>query len=62
MARSIIVNGARVNIMSTHLDPDSSSCRPTQIGELTTWARRYSQQHIVAGDFNASRASTENAT
>jgi len=49
----IVVNGVRVNIFSTHLDADSSSRRATQMDELKSWASRYSQQHIMAGDFNA---------
>ena len=55
----IVVNGARVNIFSTHLDADSSSRRATQMDELKSWAGRYSQQHIVAGDFNAWPGATE---
>ena len=49
----IVVNGVRVNIFSTHLDADSSSRRATQMDELKSWAAGYSQQHIIAGDFNA---------
>jgi len=49
----IVVNGVRVNVFSTHLDADSSTRRVTQMGELTSWASGYSQQHIIAGDFNA---------
>ena len=55
----IVVNGARVNIFSTHLDADSSSRRATQMDELKSWAGRYSQQHIIAGDFNAWPGATE---
>jgi endonuclease/exonuclease/phosphatase family metal-dependent hydrolase len=49
----IIVNGVRVNVFSTHLDADSATRRATQMEELKSWASRYSQQHIMAGDFNA---------
>ena len=49
----IVVNGVRVNIFSTHLDADSSTRRATQMDELKSWAAGYSQQHIIAGDFNA---------
>ena len=49
----IVVSGVRVNIFSTHLDADSSSRRATQMEELKSWASGYSQQHIMAGDFNA---------
>ena len=55
----IVVNGVRVNIFSTHLDADSSSRRATQMEELKSWASRYSQQHIMAGDFNAWPGATE---
>ena len=55
----IVVNGSRVNIFSTHLDADSSSRRATQMEELKSWAARYSQQHIMAGDFNAWPGATE---
>ena len=55
----IVVNGVRVNIFSTHLDADSSSRRATQMDELKSWAGRYSQQHIIAGDFNAWPGATE---
>jgi endonuclease/exonuclease/phosphatase family metal-dependent hydrolase len=55
----IVVNGVRVNIFSTHLDADSSARRATQMGELKTWASGYSQQHIMAGDFNAWPGATE---
>jgi endonuclease/exonuclease/phosphatase family metal-dependent hydrolase len=49
----IAVNGTTVNVFSTHLDADSSSRRITQMGELKAWAANFSQQHIMAGDFNA---------
>ena len=50
---AIIVNGIRVNVYSTHLDPDSSSRRSTQMRELLSWADNYPEQRIIAGDFNA---------
>jgi len=49
----ILVNGIRVNIFSTHLDADSSTRRATQMSQLKSWVATFSQQHIVAGDFNA---------
>ena len=49
----ILVNGIRVNVFSTHLDSDYSSRRTTQINELKSWVSAFSQQHVVAGDFNA---------
>jgi endonuclease/exonuclease/phosphatase family metal-dependent hydrolase len=55
-------NGRTVNFTSTHLHPDSSSYRLMEIGELTSWERGLAEQRIIAGDFNASYTSTENAT
>jgi len=49
----ILVNGIRVNVFSTHLDADSSSRRATQMNELKAWASGFSEQRILAGDFNA---------
>ena len=48
----ILVNGIRVNVFSTHLDADSAS-RTTQMNELKSWASSFSEQRILAGDFNA---------
>ncbi|MGH9141260.1 MAG: DNRLRE domain-containing protein [Vicinamibacterales bacterium] len=58
---AITVNGRTINFTSTHLDPDSSSLRKTEIGELTTWEKGLAEQRIIAGDFNASYTSAENA-
>jgi endonuclease/exonuclease/phosphatase family metal-dependent hydrolase len=55
-------NGRTINFTSTHLNPDSSSYRLTEIGELTSWQLGLAQQRIIAGDFNATYTSTENAT
>ncbi len=49
----ILVNGIRVNVFSTHLDADSASRRTTQMKELKSWASSFSEQRILAGDFNA---------
>jgi endonuclease/exonuclease/phosphatase family metal-dependent hydrolase len=58
----IVVNGRTVNFTSTHLHPDSSSYRLQEIAELTSWERSFAEQRIIAGDFNATYTSTENAT
>ena len=50
---AVIVNGIRVNVFSTHLDPDSSSRRTTQMKELTAYAATFPEQRVLAGDFNA---------
>jgi endonuclease/exonuclease/phosphatase family metal-dependent hydrolase len=58
---AVDVNGRIINFTSTHLHPDSASYRKTEIGELTSWAIGLAEQRIVAGDFNASYTSSENA-
>ena len=58
----LTVNGRTINFTSTHLHPDSASYRMTEIGELTSWERGMAEQRIIAGDFNASYTSTEDAT
>jgi endonuclease/exonuclease/phosphatase family metal-dependent hydrolase len=59
---ALTVNGRTINFTSTHLDPDSSSYRMTEIGELTAWQTGLAEQRIIAGDFNASYTSKEDAT
>jgi endonuclease/exonuclease/phosphatase family metal-dependent hydrolase len=49
----VIVNGRTINVFSTHLDANSSSCRMSQIRELKPWAGAFAQQRIIMGDFNA---------
>ncbi len=58
---AINVNGRTINFTSTHLHPDSSSYRQTEIGELQAWERGLAEQRIIAGDFNATYTSTENS-
>jgi len=58
----IVVNGRVINFTSTHLHPDSAGDRRTEIGELTSWQRGMPDERIIAGDFNASYTSSENAT
>jgi endonuclease/exonuclease/phosphatase family metal-dependent hydrolase len=54
-------NGRTINFTSTHLHPDSSTYRLTEIGELTLWERGLAEQRIIAGDFNASYTHPEYA-
>jgi len=54
-------NGRTINFTSTHLNPDSSTYRKTEINELTSWEKGLAEQRIIAGDFNATYTSTENA-
>jgi endonuclease/exonuclease/phosphatase family metal-dependent hydrolase len=52
---TVVVNGRTINFISTHLAnrSEGSSWRATQIRELMSWARGFSEQRIIAGDFNA---------
>jgi endonuclease/exonuclease/phosphatase family metal-dependent hydrolase len=54
-----VVNGVTVNMFSTHLDADSSTRRATQMNELKAWVSGFSQQHVIAGDFNAGPTAAE---
>jgi endonuclease/exonuclease/phosphatase family metal-dependent hydrolase len=49
---TINVNGRTINFFSTHLDDASSSYRITEIGQVKSWAGGFSEQRIIAGDFN----------
>src|SRR4051812_18070740 len=59
---AVSVNGRTINLTSTHLDEASSSSRRAEIAELLAWQVGLAQQRIIAGDFNATYASTEYAT
>jgi endonuclease/exonuclease/phosphatase family metal-dependent hydrolase len=48
----ISVKGRTVNVFSTHLDDGSSGQRATQMNQIKSWASGYSEQRIIAGDFN----------
>jgi endonuclease/exonuclease/phosphatase family metal-dependent hydrolase len=58
---AITINGRTINFTSTHLHPDSSTYRKSEIGELTSWQRGMAEQRIIAGDFNATYTSSENS-
>ncbi|MEW6127531.1 MAG: endonuclease/exonuclease/phosphatase family protein, partial [Acidobacteriota bacterium] len=47
------INGKVVNFFTTHLDPDSSGYRSTQINEMKNFMSGFAEPRIVAGDFNA---------
>lgn len=51
---TIHVNGRMLNIMGTHIDSKSSTCRATELTQLLPWAATFAEQRIIAGDFNAS--------
>lgn len=52
---TVSVNGRNINFISTHLANKSEGAgyRATQILQLLSWSRGFSEQKIVAGDFNA---------
>jgi endonuclease/exonuclease/phosphatase family metal-dependent hydrolase len=51
---TITVNGRNVNVVSTHIDSGSSTCRSAELQQLLPWLRGFSDQIILAGDLNAS--------
>jgi endonuclease/exonuclease/phosphatase family metal-dependent hydrolase len=55
----ITVNGRTINVFSTHIDDSSSGERATQMEQLKSWASGYSEQRIIAGDFNTSPSAGE---
>jgi endonuclease/exonuclease/phosphatase family metal-dependent hydrolase len=52
---TVSVNGRNINFISTHLanKSEGAGARATQILQLLAWSRGFSEQKIVAGDFNA---------
>jgi len=50
---TVSVAGKTINFFATHLDPDSSGTRYTEVGELMSFASNFSESRIVVGDFNA---------
>jgi len=56
---TLSVGGRNINFFATHLDPDSSTARATEISELTAWASGFAESRIVCGDFNAGPDTTE---
>jgi endonuclease/exonuclease/phosphatase family metal-dependent hydrolase len=52
---TVSVNGRTINFISTHLAnaSEGSTWRATQIRQVMSWARGFSEQRIIAGDFNA---------
>jgi len=59
---TVNVNGRTINVFSTHLHPDSSSYRNTEVSQLTSWAKTFAEQRIIAGDFNAQSTDTASMT
>jgi endonuclease/exonuclease/phosphatase family metal-dependent hydrolase len=56
---TVSIGGRNINFFGTHLDPDSSGVRYTQVGELMNWAANFSESRIVAGDINAGPDTSE---
>ena len=56
---TINVGGRTVSFFATHLDPDSSSVRYQQAGELMSFASNFSESRIIVGDFNAGPDTSE---
>jgi len=56
---TISVSGKTINFFATHLDPDSSGTRYTQVGELLSYASGFSESRIVVGDINAGPDTSE---
>jgi endonuclease/exonuclease/phosphatase family metal-dependent hydrolase len=55
----VTVNGRTLNLWSTHLAVESGSYRRAEAKALVACMNNFSQQRVVAGDFNAQAGSTE---
>jgi endonuclease/exonuclease/phosphatase family metal-dependent hydrolase len=49
---TIAVNGANVNLFTTHVDYENASWRTLQIQQAITWIGGFASPRIVMGDFN----------
>jgi endonuclease/exonuclease/phosphatase family metal-dependent hydrolase len=56
---TLTVGGRNINFFATHLDPDSSARRATEVSELTSWAAGFAESRIICGDFNAGPDTSE---
>jgi endonuclease/exonuclease/phosphatase family metal-dependent hydrolase len=52
-AAGINVNGRTINLIITHLDPESQTRRLKQAKEVTSWAATLAESRILTGDMNA---------
>jgi endonuclease/exonuclease/phosphatase family metal-dependent hydrolase len=50
---TIQVNGRTINLLITHLDPDSSTRRLIQAQQAIAWAAIHQENRILTGDMNA---------
>jgi endonuclease/exonuclease/phosphatase family metal-dependent hydrolase len=49
----VLVGGASVDIVSTHLDYANTTYRTIQLSQLMAWARALPAPRLIAGDFNS---------
>jgi endonuclease/exonuclease/phosphatase family metal-dependent hydrolase len=56
---TVSVGGRTINFFATHLDPNASANRATEVSELTNFASGFSEARIVCGDFNAGPDTSE---
>lgn len=50
---TITVNGRTINLLISHLDPESQGMRLTQAQDTIRWAQGFAENRILAGDMNA---------
>ena len=50
---TITVNGRRINLLLTHLDPYDQTMRLTQARDVLAWASSFAENKILSGDMNA---------
>ena len=48
----VSIGGKTINFFSTHLSYESASWRVTQLAEMNSWMAGFSEQRVVAGDYN----------
>ena len=51
---TVSIGGRTINFFSTHLSYESESWRLTQLSEISSWMSGFSEQKIIAGDYNLS--------
>ncbi|HKY30581.1 MAG TPA: endonuclease/exonuclease/phosphatase family protein [Pyrinomonadaceae bacterium] len=51
---TVTIGGKTINFFSTHLSYESASWRVTQLAEMNSWMAGFSEQRVVAGDYNLS--------
>jgi endonuclease/exonuclease/phosphatase family metal-dependent hydrolase len=56
---SVVINGRRVNIWSSHLHVSSASARLAETKAVQACASNWSESRILAGDYNMQAGSTE---